>query len=93
MFHVLAFCQIASLRSSDSPAELAIYLASLGRYLASLIKTGYHYPYCAWGGGRGGEFTPILPDFFNKFFFTQAKSFKFFDFKFLSFRHNVAKFH
>ena len=31
--------------------------------------------------------------FFNNLFFTQAKSLKFSDFKFLSFRHNVAKFH
>ena len=37
----------------------------------------------------------VLSDkfFFNNFLFTQAKSLKFSDFKFLSFRHNVAKFH
>ena len=63
MFHVLAFCQIASLRSSDSPAELAIYLARVGRYLASLIKTDYHYPYCAWVGGGGGIY-PCPAGFF-----------------------------
>ena len=46
-------------------------------------------------GGGGGKFTPPLPGriFFNNLFFTQAKSLKFSDFKFLSFRHNVAKFH
>ena len=36
-------------------------------------------------GGGGG--------WFNNFFFTQVKNLKFSDFMFLSFRHNVAKFH
>ena len=42
--------------------------------------------------GGGGKFTPCRI-FFNNIFFTQAKSLKFSDFKFLFFRHNVAKFH
>ena len=44
------------------------------------------------GGGRRVNLA-TLSDFFNNFFFTQAKSLKFSDFTFLSFRHNVAKFH
>ena len=43
--------------------------------------------------GEVGVNLPPLSDFFNNFFFTQTKSLKFSDFKFLSFRHNVAKFH
>ena len=43
-------------------------------------------------GRGGGEFTPFpCRNFFNNFFFTQAKSLKFSDFNFLSFRQNVAK--
>ena len=43
----------------------------------------------------GGIYPPSPPCqiCFNKFFFTQAKSLKFSDFKFLYFRHNVAKFY
>ena len=44
----------------------------------------------------GGKFTPTpltCRIFFNNFFSTQAKSLKFSDFKFLSFRHNVVKSH
>ena len=52
---------------------------------------------CIWGGGGGGGLGegiyPTLSDFFDNFFLTQARSLKFSDFKFLSFRHNVAKFH
>ena len=40
-----------------------------------------------------GGIYPACRIFFNNFFFTEAKSLKISDFKFLSFRHNVAKFH
>ena len=43
--------------------------------------------------GEGGVNLPPFRIFFNNFFLTQAKSLKFSDFKFLSFRHYVVKFH
>ena len=45
------------------------------------------------GDGVGGLIYPTCWIFFNNFFFTQAKSLKLSDFKFLSFRNNGAKFH
>ena len=45
------------------------------------------------GGGVNLPAPPPCRIFFNNFFFTQAKSLKFSDVKFLSFRQNVAQFH
>ena len=45
------------------------------------------------GGGANLRLHPLVGFFFNNFYFTQAKSLKVFYFKFLFFRHNVAKFH
>ena len=48
---------------------------------------------CMEGRWKGDKFTPPVGFFLIIFFFTQAKSLKFSDFMFLSFRHNMAKFH